>query len=172
MTIIMGIDPGSRITGVGIIRKEGQRLTHLLSANIVLPTDVLSVKLRYLFDELGGYLRQYAPEEVAIESVFVHKNAQSALKLGHARGVAMLASELHVASVFEYTARQIKQAVVGYGGGQKEQVQHMVRHLLQLASLPASDAADALAVAVCHANTQGGMLKAIGATRFRRGRFR
>lgn len=172
MTIIMGIDPGSRITGIGIIQKKQNKLSFLCCDSLKTPESDLSIKLQYIFDGVSEYMRNYQPQEVAIESVFMHKNAQSALKLGHARGAAMVAATLHQADVFEYSARQIKQAVVGYGGGQKEQVQHMVRHLLSLAKTPQSDAADALAVAVCHAHTNTRLLSLANVSKIRRGRMR
>lgn len=159
MTIIMGIDPGSRMTGIGVIKQSGSDYQFLTCHTVKTPNAPMPIKLQAIFDEVSEHVRLYQPQQVAIESVFMHKNAQSALKLGHARGVAMVAASLAQAEVFEYSAREIKQAVVGYGASQKEQVQHMVRQLLNLAKLPQSDAADALAVAVCHANSSSPLMK-------------
>lgn len=151
MTIILGIDPGSRITGYGVIRQIGQKLEYLDSGCIrTSPDGALSQKLLQIYDGICQLMDCYSPDEVAIEQVFMHQNPNSALKLGHARGVAMVAAASHRVTVSEYAAREIKQNVVGYGAAEKAQVNHMVVSLLALNSAPQSDAADALAIAICH----------------------
>ena len=153
MTIILGIDPGSRMTGVGVIQKTSSSLKFLFCETVKTPEQPMPIRLRTIFEGVSQIMQTYKPQVVAIESVFMHKNPQSAIKLGQARGVAMVAATMNDAEVFEYSPREIKQAVVGYGGASKEQVQHMMRQLLNLARVPQSDAADALAVAVCHAHS-------------------
>lgn len=153
MTIILGIDPGSRMTGVGVIQKTPSSLKFLFCETLKTPDKPMPIKLRTIFEGISEIMQTYQPQVVAIESVFMHKNPQSAIKLGQARGAAMVAATMNDAEVFEYSPREIKQAVVGYGGASKEQVQHMIRQLLNLAKVPQSDAADALAVAVCHAHS-------------------
>lgn len=153
MTIILGIDPGSRFTGYGVIRYEKKKLSFLACGVIRIKENTLPEKLQHIFNEVSQCVESYHPSEAAYESVFMHKNAQSALKLGHARGAAMVAASVHGVRVYEYTAKQVKQAVVGYGAANKAQVQHMIRCLLNLSSVPAEDAADALAIAVCHAHS-------------------
>lgn len=151
MTIILGIDPGSRVTGYGLIKQTGQKLEYVDSGCIrTSPEGELSEKLLQIYDGICLLMDQYSPEEVAIEQVFMHQNPNSALKLGHARGVAMVAAASHRVKISEYSAREIKQTVVGYGAAEKSQVGHMVVHLLALNSTPQSDAADALAIAICH----------------------
>ncbi|CUS47142.1 MAG: crossover junction endodeoxyribonuclease RuvC [Idiomarinaceae bacterium HL-53] len=163
LAIILGIDPGSRITGFGIIQKNGSRLTYLGSGCIrAASTSVatsaegeptMAERLKIIFNGVAELIEQYAPTEFAIEQVFMARNPDSALKLGQARGVAIVAAAKAGLAVSEYSARQIKQAVVGTGAAKKEQVQHMVMHILKLPSKPQADAADALAVAICHAHT-------------------
>ncbi len=172
MSLILGIDPGTRMTGVGLIKKEGQKLAFIACDTLKTPDDEMPIRLQYIFDGISDYMRKYQPSEVAIETVFMHKNPQSALKLGQARGVAMVAATIHQAKLYEYSAREIKQAVVGFGAGQKEQVQHMVRHLLCLAQVPQSDAADALAVAICHAHANSTQLNFSKRRQSRRRRVR
>jgi crossover junction endodeoxyribonuclease RuvC len=155
MTIILGIDPGSRITGYGLIKQSGQKIEYIDSGCIrTSPDNELSQKLLQIYDGICHLMDTYSPEEVAIEQVFMHENPSSALKLGHARGVAMVAAASHRVKVSEYSARAIKQSVVGYGAAEKAQVSHMVVQLLTLNSAPQSDAADALAIAICHSNTR------------------
>ncbi len=151
MTVILGIDPGSRVTGFGLIRIEGPEIVYIDSGCIRLSSQSLSERLQYIFQELSGVNDRYQPQEAAIEQVFMHQNPGAAIKLGQARGAAIVALRIPVA---EYSARQVKQSVVGYGAAKKEQVQHMVRILLKLAETPEADAADALAVALCHAHTR------------------
>ena len=150
MIRILGIDPGSRVTGYGVIDQDGQRLCYVASGCIRIGGDALAARLGMIFDGVNRIIDEYRPEEMAIERVFMNKNADSALKLGQARGAAICAGVTRTVPVDEYAAREIKQAVVGRGGATKEQVQHMIRVLLALGDRPPSDAADALAVAICH----------------------
>ena len=152
MTVILGIDPGSRITGYGIISQHKQRLGYIDSGCIRTSGTELAGRLLHIFNGICQILDMYTPDQVAIEQVFMHQNPNSALKLGHARGVAMVACASHRLSVQEYSPREIKQAVVGYGAAYKEQVKHMVVSLLELNKPPQSDAADALAIAICHSH--------------------
>jgi crossover junction endodeoxyribonuclease RuvC len=154
--IILGIDPGSRITGYGIISKEGNRLVHVDNGAIFTQSAKdFPQRLQLIFSGLSEIIEQYQPEAVAVENVFLAKNAQSALKLGQARGAAIVAAVCVGLSVFEYTALQVKQAVVGSGRAEKQQVQHMIKVLLNLPEVAQEDASDALAVAVCHAHSAG-----------------
>jgi len=150
MTRILGIDPGSRVTGYGIIDQAGQQISYVASGCIRTSGDALAERLGIIFAGVNTIIQQYLPDEMAIERVFMNKNADSALKLGQARGAAICASVHLEVPVDEYAAREIKQAVVGNGGATKEQVQHMICVLLSLQKTPPSDAADALGVAVCH----------------------
>ena len=178
MTVILGIDPGSRLTGYGIIKVDGSRLIYLESGCIRIQGDVLSERLRQIFSGLQEIIAKHQPMDAAIEQVFMHQNPGSALKLGQARGVAIAAAAMGSIPVAEYSARQIKQAVVGHGAAKKEQVQQMVRVLLGLSANPQADAADALGVALCHAHSRqhlkmlGAQQKIIATVRFRRGRMR
>lgn len=149
---ILGIDPGSRITGYGIIESDGGRLTYVDCGVIAAGTGPFPERLRRIFVGVTDLVARYAPAEVAVEQVFVSRNAESALKLGQARGAAICAAVQSDLPVGEYAARRIKQAVVGRGGADKGQVQHMVCALLGLREAVKEDAADALAVAVCHAH--------------------
>jgi len=152
---IIGIDPGSRLTGFGIVDHEGKETNFVAAGVIKLPLDDgFLPRLGDIFFALTEVLIKYKPEKAAIEAVFMHKNAGAALKLGQARGAAVATLMSQRLTVAEYSAREIKQAVVGYGAAKKEQVQHMVRILLKLNQNPSPDAADALAVALCHAHTK------------------
>ncbi|MFJ1267321.1 crossover junction endodeoxyribonuclease RuvC [Legionella lytica] len=163
MTVILGIDPGSRITGYGLIRQVGQKIEYVDSGCIrTTPTAELSQKLLQIYDGICQLMDHYSPEEVAIEQVFMHQNPSSALKLGHARGVAMVAAASHRVKVSEYAAREIKQTVVGYGAAEKAQVGHMVVSLLSLNKAPQTDAADALAIAICHSYMRDKLSAIIG----------
>ncbi len=150
---ILGIDPGSRATGYGVIEKEGNRL-HFVTCGVIRgkARQGFSERLKIIHDGICEIIENQSPLVAAVEDVFVAVNPRSALKLGHARGVALLAAMQNGLDVHDYTPRMIKQAVVGYGNADKQQVQQMVRVLLQLSSSPSQDAADALAVAICHAN--------------------
>lgn len=153
---ILGIDPGTRITGYGLVEKQGNRLLHIDNGAIVTRSDrELPQRLKAIHDGLVEVIDYYRPEVVAVEQIFVDKNVQSALKLGHARGAALLTGVNAGLPVFEYTASQVKSAVVGYGKAAKRQVQQMVKVLLNLPEIAQEDAADALAVAICHAHSHG-----------------
>ncbi len=147
---VLGIDPGSRKTGFGIVDQEAQRSIYVASGCIRVSGEALPERLKCIFEGIGGIVRRYRPDEVAVEGVFMHRNAGAALKLGQARGAAICAVVLESLPVSEYAPAEIKQAVVGRGRAEKEQVQHMVKVLLNLAASPQADAADALAVALCH----------------------
>lgn len=171
MTLILGIDPGSRLTGYGIINALGSRTEYITSGVIRLPIESLPERLKVIFDSISAIIHEYTPQAVAIENVFMAKSAGSALKLGQARGAAIAAAVNADLPVAEYEARKVKQAVVGTGAADKLQVQHMVKTLLQLSRSPQADAADALAVALCHANTQQHLIRFARAKSFRRGRM-
>ena len=160
--IVLGIDPGSRITGYGIVEKAGNRLVHIDNGAIFTDTATdFPGRLKKIFDGLLEIIAQYRPDQVAIENIFFSTNAQSALKLGQARGAAIVAAVHCGLPVAEYTALQVKQAVVGQGRAEKGQVQKMMKALLCLPECAQEDASDALAVAVCHINSYG--LKQIAA---------
>ena len=172
MTVILGIDPGSRKTGFGVIRVERNQAHYVSSGTIRLPVkEALSARLRVLFESLSEVIGTYQPTAAAIESVFLAKSADAALKLGHARGAAVVACVTNDLDVYEYAARQIKQSVVGTGAADKQQVQYMVAALLGLSAKPAEDAADGLAAALCHCHMQG-LAGALAASSFRAGRLR
>ncbi len=150
---ILGIDPGSRITGYGVIDFHQNHARHVASGCIHLRGSDLTARLRAIFDGITAIVDEEGPVELAVEQVFFHRNAASALKLGQARGAALMAGVNRGLPLFEYSPTQVKQAVTGRGHAAKNQVQHMIKMLLCLRELPASDAADALAVAICHAHT-------------------
>jgi len=149
---ILGIDPGLRVTGYGVIEKAGNHLTYITSGCIKTPTGELPDRLKNILNSVQEVIRLFMPNQVAIEKVFVNVNPQSTLLLGQARGAAICAAVLHDLPVAEYTALQVKQAVVGNGHADKGQVQEMVKRLLKLPGLPGTDSADALACAICHAH--------------------
>ncbi len=155
MTIILGVDPGSRITGYGIIKLCAQKFEFVDCGVIRTKDDSAAQKCHHIFAEIQKILSLHQPDETAVEEVFMNINVNSALKLGQARGAILAAIASHDLSVAEYSPRRIKQAVVGYGGADKNQIQQMIKLLLNLKQAPATDAADALAVAVCHANSRG-----------------
>ena len=152
--IILGIDPGSRITGYGIIENQSNRMTYVDSGYIKVDGDSLAQKLGCIFTRLSEIIDTHQPEQMGIESVFMHKNVDSALKLGQARGAAICAGQQAGVNVFEYAPREIKLAIVGQGGAQKEQVKHMVERLLNIRQNLQSDESDGLAIAICHAQHQ------------------
>jgi len=173
MDIILGIDPGSRVTGFGVIASDGNRHRYLTSGCITMSTQQpLAERLEKIFTDLNDVITAHAPAVAAIEQVFVYKNANVALKLGQARGAAIVAVAKHALPLAEYSPRSIKSAVVGYGGADKIQVQHMIKRLLNLNAVPPSDAADALAVALCHAHTGRGLAGLVGVRTRSRGRYR
>jgi crossover junction endodeoxyribonuclease RuvC len=151
---ILGIDPGSRITGYGIIEDSAQGYKYIASGSIRIQADYFPDRLKQIFDGIVEVVERYQPEQMAIEQVFMHKNADSALKLGQARGAAICAVQTTGLSVFEYAARQVKQAVVGKGSAEKTQVQHMVKILLNIQGELQIDASDALGISICHAHYQ------------------
>ena len=152
MTIILGIDPGSRITGYGVIREFNRKLVYIDSGCIRTAEGPFTERLLQIFNGVCLLMEKFSPTEVAIEQVFMHTNPSSALKLGHARGVAMVACASHRVQVSEYSAREVKQTVVGYGAAEKQQFKQMVVNLLTLSAAPQTDAADALAIAICHSH--------------------
>lgn len=170
MTIILGVDPGSRITGYGVIRTDGRLVEYLDSGCIRMGERPLAERLQIIYAGLAELIGTYRPQEFAIEQVFMARNPDSALKLGQARGTAIVCAANAGLPVFEYSARQVKQAVVGRGGAEKSQVQHMVQALLGLSRKPQADAADALAIALSHSNLRQAMMRLDGATRLRGGR--
>ncbi|WP_175983363.1 crossover junction endodeoxyribonuclease RuvC [Burkholderia vietnamiensis] len=176
---ILGIDPGLRVTGFGVIDVSGHRLAYVASGVIRTPTADLATRLGTIFQGVSTLVREHAPDQAAIEQVFVNVNPQSTLLLGQARGAAICGLVAGGLPVAEYTALQLKQAVVGYGRATKSQMQEMVTRLLNLSGQPGSDAADALGMAICHAhsgNTLGtisGLAPALArkGLRVRRGRL-
>lgn len=151
---IMGIDPGSRVTGFGIIDFDGRQSHYVTSGVVRMEDQAFPERLRAIFDRLGEVIVAHQPAVAAVEQVFVRRNPDSALKLGQARGAAICACTAREMSLHEYTASAIKQALTGKGGASKDQVQYMVRMLLTLTGTLREDASDALAVALCHVNRQ------------------
>lgn len=150
---ILGIDPGSRIAGYGVIDKQGDCLKFVTCGVIKVNTELsFPERLKEIHDGICEVIEAYEPQKAAIEDVFISVNPQSALKLGHARGVLILSAMRYGLEVHEYSPRMIKQAVAGYGNAEKSQIQQMVRAMLCLSANPSQDAADALAVAICYAN--------------------
>lgn len=176
---ILGIDPGLRTTGFGLVDKQGTKLSYIASGTIKTPDSDLPQRLKVILSGVAEIISTYGPDCAAIEKVFVNVNPQSTLLLGQARGAAICGLVNANLMVAEYTALQIKQAVVGHGKAQKQQVQDMVQRLLLLPGLPSSDAADALGVAICHAHSGealamlGGMAPGLSkkGLRVRRGRL-
>mgnify|MGYP001093541633 CR=1 FL=1 len=154
---ILGIDPGLIVTGFGVIDRSAGRLTYVTSGCIRTPEGELPRRLKCIFDSITRIILDHRPEQVAVEQVFVNVNPKSTLLLGQARGAAICAAVAQDLPLSEYTALQVKQAVVGNGHAQKAQVQEMVKRLLQLPGLPSADAADALACAICHAHGGSGL---------------
>ena len=153
MTRILGIDPGSRITGYGVVEETSRgRSKYIASGSIRVKADSFPERLKQIFDGVTEVIALYQPDEMAIEQVFMHKNADSALKLGQARGAAICASMVAGLGVSEYAARQVKQALVGKGAADKTQVQHMVKILLNIQGELQIDASDALGISLCHSH--------------------
>ena len=153
MQRIIGIDPGSRITGYGIVEAGHGKIT-FVSCGVIKTTTrfPLANRLNEIFEGINEVIQLHDPEVAAVEEIFMSTNANSALKLGQARGAAVVAAMQNGLGVYDYSAKKVKRAVVGYGQAEKGQVQHMIRILLGLSASPSEDAADALAVAICHAN--------------------
>jgi len=154
VTLILGIDPGSRVTGYGLVTMARNHGHHVASGTVVVGDLPFDARLRAIFEGLTALIREHRPDEVAIEKVFMNRNADSALKLGQARGAAIVAAALCDLPVHEYAPNEIKLAIVGRGHAAKEQVQHMIKAMLTLDATPVADAADALAVALCHGHTR------------------
>lgn len=175
-TRILGIDPGSLLTGWAVIAHEGSRLRRIASGTIRTGGEAFTQRLRIISREVAMVVAEHAPHEVVVERAFVHKNADSALKLGHARAAAICGTFAEELPVFEYAPRDVKQAVVGTGAASKEQVQQMVMMLLKLEGPLQADEADALAVALTHAlrrsvnDRLSGLALATGSRRTRRRR--
>lgn len=151
---VIGIDPGSQITGYGVVEETGSRLLHVDCGCLTTKRkSSLPERLLQIYESLVQMIEQFQPEAVAIEEVFFSKNVSSALRLGESRGVALLAASRKGVPVFEYSTREVKQAVSGYGQASKEQVQQMVKNLLKLPQVAQVDASDALALAICHLNS-------------------
>lgn len=172
MTLILGIDPGSRRTGYGVVEQVGNRSRALVYGTIATSHKEMPPRLGDIFSGIASVVQQYKPDEISVEKVFMARNADSALKLGQARGAAIAAVMQSNLPVFEYSARQVKQAVVGKGGADKNQVGEMVKHLLTLDERPQEDAADALAIALCHAHMRVALARMAGAKGIRGGRLR
>ncbi|HSA58697.1 MAG TPA: crossover junction endodeoxyribonuclease RuvC [bacterium] len=157
---ILGIDPGSRITGYGVVEKRGSSFLHVDNGCLILrPADPIPYRLEQIYSGLLEMLARYKPDAAAVEEVFFAKNAASSIKLGEARGVALLAAVQARIPVFEYATREVKQAITGFGQASKDQVQKMVKSVLGLPQVAQEDASDALAVAICH--LQSYRLKAV-----------
>lgn len=172
MIRILGIDPGSRFTGYGMIESDGRSSIHITSGCIKVTGERLPEKLGMIFTEISHLIDMHRPEQFAIENVFMNRNADSALKLGQARGAAICAAVTRQIPVAEYAPREIKQAVVGKGGAEKQQIQHMVRILLNMRAPLQSDEADALAIALCHSHHQQAISRISSTSRLRGGRLR
>ena len=171
-TRILGIDPGLTVTGYGILDINSNRLCYVASGRIRTSGGDLALRLKTILEGLNEVITTHRPGQIALEKVFVSINPQSTLLLGQARGTAICAAVLHGLPVAEYTALQVKQAVVGNGHAQKRQVQEMVRRLLKLGAVPSADAADALACAICHAHGGQGLGRlATAGFRMKRGRM-
>jgi crossover junction endodeoxyribonuclease RuvC len=155
VTRILGIDPGSLSTGYGIIDSQGQTLKYVICGNIRTSGGGIAERLTEIYFAIGAIVQEHAPDEVAVERAFMHKNADSALKLGQARAAAICGTLVRKMSLHEYSPKEVKQAVVGKGGADKLQVQHMMRVILGLKGELQADSADALAIAVCHAHSRG-----------------
>ena len=151
--LVMGVDPGSRITGFGLVEKADNRMVCIHSGQISAPGGTsFYLRIHYIFQVLVDLINAYHPQQMAVEDIFYAKNAKSSLKLGHARGAVFIAAVQCGVKIFEYSPLQIKSAVVGYGRASKEQVRSMVRILLKLKDNPGLDTSDALAAAICHLN--------------------
>lgn len=169
---VLGLDPGSRATGYAVLECVGTVSTYLASGSIRTTADSFPRRLEEIFAGVSRLVDEYRPDEVAIERVFMHRNPDSAIKLGQARGAALCGTFAVEPRIYEYAPREVKLAVVGTGAAQKEQVQLMVKQLLRLSGTLGPDAADALAIALCHANTRrlASLVQSAGASRPRAAR--
>lgn len=156
MIRILGIDPGSQITGFGVIERTRRGEHYITSGCIRIAKYSWENRLKSIFEGISDVISEFQPQIVAVEKIFVHKNVASTLKLGQARGAAVVAAVMQGLCIAEYTPRQVKKTVVGYGAADKKQIQHMIQTLLQLNGVPQSDAADALAIAMCHSQISRG----------------
>lgn len=173
MTLVLGIDPGSRITGYGVVRTTARGCEYVASGCIRTGTGVLHERLQVVYRSVREVIQAYGPVTMGIEQVFMARNADSALKLGQARGAALLAGAEEGLEIAEYTATQVKQAIAGTGGADKQQVLMMVMHLLKLTQKPQIDASDALAIAMCHAHHRQSLIPhGLTAAKRRGGRLR
>ncbi|WP_263141149.1 crossover junction endodeoxyribonuclease RuvC [Pseudomonas sp. RIT-PI-AD] len=173
MTLVLGIDPGSRITGYGVVRDTGRGCEYVASGCIRTGTGALHERLQIVYRSVREVIQSYGPVTMGIEQVFMARNADSALKLGQARGAALLAGAEEGLEIAEYTATQVKQAIAGTGGADKQQVLMMVMHLLKLTQKPQIDASDALAIAMCHAHHRQSLIPhGLAAAKRRGGRLR
>ena len=156
---VLGIDPGSRVTGFGVVERQGTATAHVAHGTIRVPgsQDALAHRLAYVFDEVAAVTERYAPDVASVEQVFVSASPRSALVLGQARGAALVALARAGVTVVEYAPAEIKQCVAGNGRASKDQIQRLVKRLLELDKIPAEDAADALAAALCHAQAGLGL---------------
>jgi crossover junction endodeoxyribonuclease RuvC len=163
--VILGIDPGSRITGFGVIKIFENKVYYVASGCIRITEEHTANRLKQIADGINEIIKIYTPTDSAIEQVFMSQNPMAAIKLGQARGVAMCTLAINNLSVSEYSAKQVKKSVVGTGGANKAQVQHMVQSLLGLSKKPQEDAADALAIAICHYHSSKNLSRIDGATK-------
>jgi len=170
--IILGIDPGSRKTGFGVIKTHKNKCYYVASGFIKSVDGDIPHRLKEIAEGINDVIKAYHPDDAAIEQIFMCKSAVSALKLGQARGVAMCTLAQNYLDISDYSAKQVKQAIVGTGAATKDQVQHMVTTFLNLEATPQEDAADALAVAICHFHTRHSLLHIAGASKITRRRLR
>jgi len=157
LTRVLGIDPGSRVSGYGVVDQTSNGIRYIASGCIRMQQDSMPDRLKKIFDGVSELINIYQPDQVAIEQIFMHKNADSALKLGMARGAIMCATMQQNLPIYEYAARQVKLALVGKGSADKHQVQHMIKVLLGIQGEMPMDASDALAIAMCHIHHQQSM---------------
>ena len=151
--LVLGVDPGSRVTGYGLVEKKDRQLVCLHSGTVAPPAHLpFYERIHEIFRAMTGIMERFGPGEMAVEDIFFHKNLQSALKIGHARGAVLIAAVRCGIRIFEYSPLEIKKSVVGYGRATKEQVRAMIQIMLKLKNPPPLDASDALAAAVCHLN--------------------
>ena len=170
--VILGIDPGSRMTGFGVIKIQANKMYYVASGCIRITEEATANRLKQIADGITKIINIYTPTESAIEQIFMFQNPGAALKLGQARGVAMCTLAINHLEVSEYSAKQVKQAVVGNGGAVKSQIQHMVCSLLGLSKKPPEDAADALAIAICHYHSSRSLVKILGSKKIVHGRLK